>query len=367
MDPNVKSDQTMSAKELMSLRAETAKPVVLPTIVNRPQIEEPQQDNDEQLKSPADDDKVDQGHSGSEDESIQIEFDDEGNEISQPPANKPKKVKKQLTEEERNKKAENLRKLREQLASKINTFKERRKAPGTKNGGSIKSRDQILAERKRKAELKQKEKMKRKLEEEEEGEVDTNSESEPEAESDPEQEQKDDDNVFFGNITFTDGTRLTSDLSKLRNTADKRKAKGPANNDIKAHLLKLEKKKALIAKLSPEEQVKKHEKDKWQKLMSQAEGIKVKDDEKLLKKALKRKEKQKLKSEIEWKDRKQIVKDTIAAKIKKRDENLRLRKENKGKPRKNQVRLKKFTGIMKTGKPKQKRAGFEGSSKSKKK
>ena len=57
--------------------------------------------------------------------------------------------------------------------------------------------------------------------------------------------------------------------------------------------------------------------------MAQAEGIKIKDDEKLLKRALKRKEKKKLKSEIEWKERKQVVKDTVAARAKRREENLK--------------------------------------------
>ncbi|PVH16170.1 uncharacterized protein CXQ87_004036 [Candidozyma duobushaemuli] len=102
--------------------------------------------------------------------------------------------------------------------------------------------------------------------------------------------------------------------------------------------------------------------------MSQAEGVKVKDDEKLLRKSLKRKEKQKLRSETEWKDRKQSVKDTIAARAKKREANLKARKDNKGKKGKNQPRLRKFSGVIKKGgKPKdgKKRPGFEGSAKSK--
>ena len=88
----------------------------------------------------------------------------------------------------------------------------------------------------------------------------------------------------------------------------------------------------------------------------------------MLKKALKRKEKQKLKSEIEWKERKQVVKDTIAARQKRREANLKSRRENKGKKGKHQPRLKKFTGTVNKGgkgKDAKKRAGFEGSAKSK--
>ena len=111
--------------------------------------------------------------------------------------------------------------------------------------------------------------------------------------------------------------------------------------------------------------------------MTQAEGVKLKDDEKLLKKALKRKEKQKLKLEREWQERTQTVKDTKAARQKRREENLQARRDAKGvrgKKKKQLPRLKKFTGIAnkaggKTGGKAggKKRAGFEGSAKLKKK
>ena len=105
--------------------------------------------------------------------------------------------------------------------------------------------------------------------------------------------------------------------------------------------------------------------------MSQAEGVKLKDDEKLLKKALKRKEKKKLRSEIEWKERQQVVKDTVAARAKRREENLKARKEGKGQKRKNLPKLRKFTGVVNKNKNgqnnKKKRAGFEGSAKSRSK
>ncbi|CAH6722671.1 ribosomal RNA-processing protein 14 [[Candida] jaroonii] len=391
LDP---SKNLSSAEDVMKERAKTAQPVQLPKKFERPvevDEDEDEDDDEEEVEIPdmdVDDDsddseeeqeqtktekpvakevpsKVNKEESQDDDEdSIQIEFDDEGNEINETNeqnsevSEKPSKpLKKQLSEEEIKQKEERLKRIREKLSSKINNLREKRKAPGTKNGGPVKSREQMLAYRE---ELKKQAK-KRKHDEVEE----SDSESESESENEEEKEQ-----VYFGNITFNDGTRVTSDLTSSRNTAE-RKKKGPANNDIKAHLLKLEKKKAKLAQLTPEEQTKLLEKDKWQKLMNQAEGIKVKDDEKLLKKALKRKEKKKLKSELEWRDRKQIVKDTISAKIKRRDENLKQRKANKGKKRKDQVRLKKFTGIVNNTKSnpknKKKRAGFEGSAKSKKK
>ena len=42
------------------------------------------------------------------------------------------------------------------------------------------------------------------------------------------------------------------------------------------------------------------EKQTWNSLLAKAEGVKLQDDEKLLKKTIKRKEQQKLKSTKEW-------------------------------------------------------------------
>lgn len=371
LNPESDFDNNMSAKDVMEKKAKTAQPVKLPKKIV-PIVEDDEDDEDVEIP----DMDVDDGEEEEEeeetkeetkeenvrkDDTIEIEFDDEGNEIStREQAKQQAKKKKELSEEEKQKKQENLKKLREKLASKISNLRDKRKAPGSKANGAPKSREQILEERKKKAELKKQEKLKRKHEE-----IEGSDQSDNESDEEEEQQEVDSNgNVIFGNISFLDGSRVTSDLCKMRSTAEKNKAKGPANKDVKAHLLKLEKKKAKLATLSPEERAKELEKETWQRVMNQAEGVKVKDDEKLLKKALKRKEKKKLKSELEWNERKRVVTDTIAAKTKKREENLKLRRENKGKKSKNQVRLKKFTGIVNG---KKKRAGFEGSAKSKKK
>lgn len=365
----------VSAKEVMDLLAKNAKPVELPKKLPAVIYEDSDDGKeDDEVEIP------DMDVSGSEDDSSEdligtkgLIFDDDGNEVEdgaqyekqkvqqqqqqQQSQSKNKKKKKELSPEEKKQRDEKLAKLRDQLASKITNLREKRKAVGTKVNGAPQSREQILAERKRKEELRKEKRKHAELEEEDEEESDSdNSDGE-----DDEQETKAD--VLFGNIVFQDGSQVTSDLTKLRNTAEKKKQKGPANNDIKAHLNKIEKKKEKLAQLSTEEQAKIQEKEKWQRMMLQAEGIKVKDDEKLLKKALKRKEKKKLKSEIEWKDRKQVVKDTVAARAKRREENLKARREQKGKKAKKgkQPKLRKFTGIVN----KKKRAGFEGSAKSK--
>lgn len=393
LDPNAKDESDnytnshASAKDVMNNIAKTAKKVNLPSankfnaFKKAEQVAEEEEDEEEEEEEVEEDVEEDVEEEAEEDSEeveskdedslingSQLVFDDEGNEVNYNDSNDKEfkkttkqKAKKELSPEEKQKKDQNLLKLRQKLSDRINILREKRKAPGSKNGGIVKSRDQILAERKKKAEIRKQEKLKRKLEEAEgEGESESDEESE-----DEKPVSKQDNSILFGNIVFNDGSRVTSDLNRLRSTAEERKTKGPANKDIKAHLLKLEQKKRKLSTLSPEEQQKQLEKDKWQRVMAQAEGIKIKDDEKLLKKALKRKEKQKLKSEIEWKDRKQVVKDTVAARAKRREENLKARRDNKGKKgKKNPVRLRKFSGIVnkKAGK---KRAGFEGSAKSK--
>lgn len=374
LDPNSRSEADdysnshASAKDVMENKASVAKKIVLP---GRRKVEEANGSVSEPVQESESEKSVDLEHSESEHESKDSDSDDSNlinTQIYDDDGNEKETFKKQalnkplLSQEEQKKKDENLAKLREKLTTKINSFREKRKAHGTKIPGAPKSREQILEERKRKEEIKKEEKLKRKAAalEELDSELDSEDEKAP--------EEEEEDGVLFGNIVFNDGSRVTSDLSKLRNTAERRKTKGPANNDIKAHLQKLEVKKQQLAQMTPEEQEAQKSKDKWQRVLAQAEGVKVKDDEKLLKKALKRKERQKLKSEIEWKDRKQVVKDTVAARSKRREENLQSRRDNKGKKSKNQPRLKKFTGtINKKAAGSKKRAGFEGSAKSKSK
>lgn len=339
-----------SAQDVMKNKMKNAKTVNLPTKRDDGPPKAPKVNENDEDQHASDSDMIMPAE-------LLLVFDDEGNEIEKnTPSASKKKNKKELTDEEKKLKDEKLKQLRAKLAAKIETSRSQRKAPGSQAPGAPKSREQILEERKRKQELR---KRKREAEPEEESnsESDSDSDSDAGAEDVPDNES----NVLFGNIVFNDGSRVTSDLTRLRQTSQKKGAKGPANKDIKAHLAKIEQKKQKIAQMTPEEQAKHKEKDLWQRLMAHAEGVKVKDDEKLLKKALKRKEKQKLKSEIEWKERKQTVKDTIAARQKRREENLKARRENKGKKGKKAPKLKKFTGTV----HKTKRAGFEGSAKSK--
>lgn len=364
-----------SAKDVMDNRAKTAKSVSLPG-----KRADNQNDESESVSLPPkkkaspkkdvpigehEDQQPNMQVSGQATHSARTSNDPESNPVKMQRSIKDVS-KKALTPEEQELKNRRRTEMKEKLAKKIELMREKRKAPGTKSGGPVKSREQMLAERKSREEHKRREKLKRKQEREDSDKSDDDDNDEEESFNEDENEE----GVLFGTIQFKDGTRMTSDLQNIRSGVDRKKKKGPANKDIKAHLLKLEAKRKKLENLSPEERKAQEKQEQWKSLMNQAEGIKVKDSEKLLKKSLKRKEKQKLKSEIEWRDRKQNVKDTISARQKRREANLKSRRENKGKKSKNIPKLRLFTGtVLKPGKggakDRQKRAGFEGNAKSK--
>ena len=96
------------------------------------------------------------------------------------------------------------------------------------------------------------------------------------------------------------------------------------------------------------------EKDTWRKALQLAQGEKVKDDVKLLKKTIKREETFKKKSSKEWGERKSTVSKQKDNKQKRREENLKSRidaAKNKGKKDKGDKKGDK-KGAKKGGKPK---------------
>lgn len=385
LDPNSQSEEVSTALDVMKRREVNAKPVVLPGQRLKEMREAQRQAAaaeaiQQKQKNKKNDEEADEDENLDEHETIKMVFDDEGNamkdpnEESSPEAETEgekhaaiKEAKKQQhekqTEETKLKKQRNLDALREKLQSKIQNMKNKRKAPGAKVEGAPASREAILKQRQHREELRKK----RVLPENDDSDSDNSDIEDDEdvvAGGPQRKKSKNDDinadGVIFQNIMFDDGDRATSDLQRIRKNGQGKK-KGPAKNDLKAHLKILEERKSKLASRDELDQIKQKEKDKWQRTMLQTEGIKIKDDEKLLKKAIKRKEAKKRKSEIEWKERKQLVADTKAERVKRREENLQIRKDNKGVKRSKQQKMKrKFKGVIT---PK-KRAGFEGRLKS---
>jgi Surfeit locus protein 6 len=72
------------------------------------------------------------------------------------------------------------------------------------------------------------------------------------------------------------------------------------SSDPKQALAQLAAREARLKEMPSEKRVVVEEKDRWEKAAARMEGVKVKDDETRLKKAVKRAEKEKKKSKKEW-------------------------------------------------------------------
>jgi len=121
--------------------------------------------------------------------------------------------------------------------------------------------------------------------------------------------------------------------------------RGPAkNNDPKAALQKIKSQKEKLKIMKEKGLTEKVEliesKEKWKKALEKSEGVKVKDDEELLKKTIRRKEHDKKKGTKLWKEQKEGVESKKAAKQKKRETNLTKRKTDK-KDKKKKLAIKK--------------------------
>jgi hypothetical protein len=163
-------------------------------------------------------------------------------------------------------------------------------------------------------------------------------------------------NFSFGHVMFADGQVADSSLSSVR---DQSKTRGPKDKDAAAQLKAAEAKKARLAEMDPEKRAELEEKDAWLNAKKRAHGERVRDDTSLLKKALKRKETAKKRSERDWKERIDTVSRMKEQRQTKREENLRKRRDEKG--TKGKGKGKKPSG----GGKKKARPGFEGSFKAK--
>lgn len=129
----------------------------------------------------------------------------------------------------------------------------------------------------------------------------------------------------FTRITFPNGDFVSStEPSKILPAPKK---KGP--QDPGTALAAAEAKQARISELDPAARAKIAEQDLWLNASKRAHGETVRDDASLLKKTLKRKAQAKKKSEKEWSERIEGVKAGQAMKVKRRDENIQKRKEEK--------------------------------------
>lgn len=240
--------------------------------------------------------------------------------------------------------------LRARLAARIQALRDARKAD--KDGKPIRTREELLESRRQKqAERKAHKKELRqqaKLEEERKREEALASAREsPGGILSPSVDLEEQHNFAFGRVGFGDGSQLSHDLTHTLNRTAK---KGPS--DPKTALLKFENQKKRLEAMDGEKRKDVEEKEAWLTARRRAEGEKVKDDEKMLKKAVKRKESIKKKSAKEWAARTEGVAKGIKERQKKREDNIRQRRDEK---------LLGKAGKKKGAKKSKGRAGFEGS------
>ncbi|KAI1080934.1 SURF6-domain-containing protein [Whalleya microplaca] len=259
-----------------------------------------------------------------------------------PPSEKPKHIKIPPDTAE----------LRERLAAKIQALRDARKADV--DGKPIRTRQELIESRRQKqAERKAHKKelrLKAKVEaDQKREEALASARGSPGSILSPNVDLDDDNNFSFGRVGFGDGSQLSHDLAHVLNSGKK---KGPS--DAKTALLKLENQKKRLQAMDEEKRKDVEDKELWLTARRRAEGEKIKDDEKLLKKAVKRKETAKKKSEKEWSTRKEGVAKSMKDRQRKREENIRKRRDEKlaGKGGKKKGGAKKSKGG---------RAGFEGS------
>lgn len=216
--------------------------------------------------------------------------------------------------------------LRARLAAKIAALRAARKADGP-DGKPIRTREELIESRRkklaeRKAHKKELRQQAKEAEDKKREEALASARNSPMLSfGSPEHDL----NFSFGRVAFADGTQMSHDLSYTKDKNGKKK--GPM--DPKGALAKVEAQKKRLAGLDDGKRKEVLEKETWLAARRKAEGEKVHNDESLLKKAVKRKEKAKKKSEKEWNDRVQGVQKAQKQRQQKREDNIRKRKETK--------------------------------------
>lgn len=243
-------------------------------------------------------------------------------------------------------------KLKERLEARLTALRAARKADGP-NGKPARNRQELIDARRQKQERRKqhKKELRQKAREEQSAEAEAarlrgGSGSpmwSPNAVLSPREPQN---NFSFGKMAFGDGREVDVDSG-----VSEKKKKGP--QDVKTALEAAKKKQDRVSGLDEGKRQNIEEKGRWLNASKRVQGEKVRDNTSLLKKTLKRKEKGKSKSEKEWNERIDGVQAGREAKQKKREENLRQRKEGKG--------AKKGGSKPAAATKPKKRPGFEGS------
>ncbi|XP_062410389.1 surfeit locus protein 6 [Sardina pilchardus] len=167
----------------------------------------------------------------------------------------------------------------------------------------------------------------------------------PEAQPAPTEEAapKDTTSVVFSKVEVGEEY-----VDKVAQKKEKRKqVKGGltplTGRNYKQLLTRVQARKAKLEELrekDPAKAEKEEEKMKWTNMLYKAEGLKIKDNEDMLKASLKKKEKRKAQVKRQWTERSQQVIDKMQNRQNKRRRNLQKRKQGKVEKRKQKARKK---------------------------
>jgi hypothetical protein len=243
----------------------------------------------------------------------------------------------------------NAEELQARLKARIEALRAQRKADGP--AGGPRNRQELLESRRKKEEARKlhKKELRLKAKEEEERLNDERLRGSGSPLATPDifsPRAVDENNFSFGRVAFDDEETDPT----LGSIAAHKKKKGPS--DIKTALAAAERKAQRLAGMDEDKRKEIEEKDMWLNAKKRAHGERVKDDQSLLKKTLKRKTDQKTKSATQWNERLDNVKKGKEMKDKKRTENLAKRSAEKG--------GKKGKKGASGGAKKKARPGFEG-------
>lgn len=250
--------------------------------------------------------------------------------------------------------------LKRKLAETIAEMRKARKAVGS--GSEPRSRQELLDQRARKelAIRERKREQKKQAREVDNTGLFGNNSSDQEPSHADEREavqsliSKPLNNFQFGNVAFDNGEKLSTSNPDVLIQVNKRKGRSDPVTALQALTAKHQR----LDAYDPKKRSEIEEKDLWLNAKKRAQGEKIHDDLSLVKRTVKRLEKGKEKSGKEWEDRKENVKKGIEMRQKKREENLRKRRDERVKQT---SRSSRGGGGSKGSGPPKKRAGFEGS------
>lgn len=130
---------------------------------------------------------------------------------------------------------------------------------------------------------------------------------------------------FIGDVLAPFEQILGMKFNKFEKPEDPKYVEPKKKANLKLKLKKAQKKQEKLKKLDPEKTKEVH----WQNAMNKAQGIKVKDDPKMIKKAIKRKTDDKKRSKKKWDERLAKLEEAKNIRKKKADRNKAARRDKK--------------------------------------